>query len=153
MDDSEIRTIMAPLINGHILLPNSAVAEVVSFITLEPLDEAPEWLLGELTWNGWQVPVVCYEQLVNDSADHTVTPRARILIVKTLGESPQVNYIGLIIQGLPKLKTVSMDTLVEEVTGDLHETQFGRVKVGELHGVIPEIGQLTRVVEHAAYGR
>lgn len=152
MADREIRTIMAPLTEGHVLLPNSAVAEVLSYTPPEPIKKAPAWVLGELAWHGWQVPVISYEQMINVDKRSPVTSRTRILIIKTLGESTQVNYIGLLVQGLPRLKKVTATTLVEKQTDKLSETLFSEVSVDDLHGFIPEIGKLTRVVEQAAYG-
>ena len=35
-------------------------------------------------WAGWQVPVISYEQLIDETVDHISTARARILIIKTL---------------------------------------------------------------------
>jgi chemosensory pili system protein ChpC len=152
MPEQEIRSILAPLTGGHVLLPNSAVAEVLSFTAPEPIKQSPAWLLGELAWHGWQVPVICFEQLVNKKDRNSVTPRSRILVIKTLGESTQVNYIGLVIQGLPKLKTVTTANLVEVPSDDLPVTLFSRVSIGESQAVIPELGELTRAVEQAAYG-
>jgi chemosensory pili system protein ChpC len=152
MDNKEIRTIMAPLRNDHVLLPSSAVAEVLEFTQPEAFKHAPPWLLGELAWHGWQVPVICYEQLINESDGYTVTPKSRILIIKTLGESTQVNYIGLVIQGLPMLKKVSADTLLETQTDKLPKTLFSKVSIDDLQALIPELGNLTTTVEEAAYG-
>ena len=152
MDNRIIRCILAPLTDGYVLLPNTAVAELLSFTMPEPLKKAPRWVLGELVWNGWQVPVVSYEFLINDNDRKTVTAKARILIIKTLGESTQVNYIGLVIQGLPKLKKVSMDSLIENRNEDLPEAVFSQVSIDNLQAVIPELGILTRIVEQAAYG-
>ncbi len=152
MAEKEVRTIMAALAEGHVLMPNSAVAEVVAFTTLEPFKEGPTWLLGELAWRGWQVPVINYQRLIDDKAEDVVTAKARILIVKTLGESTQVNYIGLVIQGLPRLKTVTAATLIEQKTKKLPKALFSEVSIDDLPALIPELGYLTRIVEQAAYG-
>lgn len=152
MADKEIRTILAPLTNGHLLLPNSAVAEILAYTQPEPFRKAPNWLLGELAWHGWQVPIICFEQVVNGKSRSSVTPKSRILIIKTLGESTQVNYIGLLIQGLPSLKTVTAETLSETQTDELPDVLFSKVSIDELEAVIPELGELTLVVEQAAYG-
>jgi len=152
MAKKEIRTIMAPLIDSHVLLPNSAVAEVLGFTPPEPFKQSPSWLLGELAWHGWQVPIICFEQLITKNKRSSVTPKSRILIIKTLGESTQVNYIGLVIQGLPKLKKVTESSLVEQQVDDLPDTLFSKVSIDELEAVIPELGALTHIVEQAAYG-
>lgn len=151
MADKEIRTIIAPLIDGHMMLPNSAVAEVLAFTRPEPFKQGPAWLLGELAWQDWQVPVICFEQLIDNSNRTSVTPKARILVIKTLGESTQVNYIGLVIQGLPKLKKITASSLIEKQTENLPEVLFSKVSIDGLEAAIPELSSLTYIVEQAAY--
>jgi len=147
----EIRTIMAPLTNGYVVLPNSAVAEVLAYTVPEPFKASPIWLLGEIAWHGWQVPVISYEQLIDENAGHISTSRARILIIKTLGESTQVNYIGLVIQGLPKLKKVTAESLIEKQTEGLADTLFSEVLIESQVALIPDLASLTHTVEQAAY--
>ena len=152
MAAKEIRTIMAALSEGHVLLPNSAVAEVLDYTAPKPFKQGPAWLLGELAWRGWQVPVISYQRLIDDKAADAVTPKARILIIKTLAESTQVNYIGLVIQGLPHLKTITAESLIEQQTNKLPKALFSKVSIDSLTALIPELGYLTRIVERAAYG-
>ena len=151
MADKEIRTILAPLTNGNVLLPNSVVGEIMNFTSPEPFKHGPGWLLGEIAWRGWQVPVINFERLLNDHAGTSVTSKTRILIVKTLGESTQVNYIGLVIQGLPRLKKVNAETLIERQTDELADGVFSLVSVDDIQAFVPELGDLTRIVEMAAY--
>jgi chemosensory pili system protein ChpC len=151
MTDEVIRTILAPMTNGYVLLPNSVVGEILNFTSPEPFKQGPPWLLGEIAWRGWQVPVINYERLLKDSSDTKITSKSRILIVKTLGESTQVNYIGLLIQGLPRLKKVSAASLVEDKTDGLPTTVFSEVSIDDLQAVIPDLGELTRIIELAAY--
>jgi len=151
MVDKEIRTILAPLTDGYVMLPNSAVGEILTYTSPEPFKQGPPWLLGEIAWRGWQVPVINYERMITDKGVTTVTAKTRVLIVKTLGESTQVNYIGLVIQGLPRLKKVGESTLIEKEVDELPDTVFSMVTIDDLQAVIPELGDLTRTVELAAY--
>lgn len=151
MAGKEIRTIVAPLTNIHVMLPNGAVAEVLNYKSPKPFKKAPSWLLGEIAWHGWQVPVICYGQLVTEGSNNSITSKCRILIIKTLGESTQVHYIGLVIQGLPRLKKVTADTLVEKHNDEQSEAVFSEVSIDGLQAVIPELNSLTRIVEQAAY--
>lgn len=152
MASNEIRCIVAPLTYGHVLIPNIVVAELMDFTMPEPLRRAPDWILGELVWNGWQVPVISLEHLISDSSANTITAKARILIIKTLGESIQVNYIGLVIQGLPKLKKITADNLLEKLADELPESVFSEVSIDDMEAMIPELSNLTQMVEEAAYG-
>lgn len=151
MANKQIRTILAPLTDGYVMLPNSVVGEVLTYTSPEPFEQGPPWLLGEIAWHGWQVPIINYERMLEDNSDTTITAKTRVLIVKTLGESTQVNYIGLLIQGLPRLKKVSASTLVENQIDDLPDTVFSKVTIDDLHAVIPELSDLTRTIEIAAY--
>jgi len=123
----------------------------LNFTSPEPFKQGPPWLLGEIAWRGWQVPVINYERLLKDNSDTKITSKSRILIVKTLGESTQVNYIGLLIQGLPRLKKVSAASLVEDKKDGLPNTVFSEVSIDDLQAVIPDLGELTRIIELAAY--
>ena len=153
MAEPEIRTLLSPLTNGNILVPNSVVAEILEFSNPEPFKKAPVWLLGELEWHGWQVPIVSFLRLINPRSPDNVTKKSRILIIKTLGYSTQLNYIGLLIQGLPKIRAVSAETLIEEQMSVKSKSVFSKVMVGDLPALIPEISALTGLIEKAAYGK
>lgn len=153
MAQSEIRTLLTPLTTGNILLPNSVVAEIMEYTSPAPFKKAPAWLLGELAWHGWQVPVVSYLRIINKRSQDTVTKKSRILIIKTLGYSTQLNYIGLLIQGLPKIKTVSADTLIQDQQSAKSKSVFSKVQVDDQEAMIPEIAVLTGLIEKAAYGK
>ena len=150
MANEEIRTILAPLTNGYVMLPNSAVGEILEFTSPEPFKQGPAWLLGEVAWHHWQVPVINYEGMLKGSSTK-ITSKSRILIVKTLGESTQVNYIGLVIQDLPRLKKAGAETLIENELENLPDTVFSEVAIDGLEAIIPDLGDLTRIVELAAY--
>jgi hypothetical protein len=97
------------------------------------------------------VPVVDFERMINDSFNTKVTSKCRIVIVKTLGESTQVNYIGVLIQGLPRLKKITTTNLIEEKTEELPNAVFSEVSIGDMSAYIPDLCDLTRIVELAAY--
>jgi len=150
MANEEIRTILAPLTDSYVMLPNSAVGEILEYISPEPFKQGPAWLLGEIAWHGWQVPVINYERMLKGTRTK-ISSKSRILIIKTLGESTQVNYIGLVIQGLPRLKKARAETLVETELDKLPDTVFSEVAIDGLKAIIPDLGDLTRTVELAAY--
>ena len=143
---------MAPLTDGYMLLPSSVVAEVIEFTSPEPFKKAPPWLLGDIAWNGWQVPIISFLNLIEKTSRSVLSRKARILIIKTLGESNQVYYIGLVIQGLPRLKKVSSEILIEQETKKLPKGLFSKVSVEDEAAFIPELSELTLIVEETAYG-
>ena len=146
----ELRTLLAPISGSNILLPGSVVAEVVTFSELAAFAEAPEWLLGELEWSGWQIPVVHFSLLAHTSHDSSVSPRSRILVVKTMTESSSVLHVGFLISGMPRLKTLSIANLAE--TGsDTEPCVFSHVTVDEQPAVIPDLDELAKTIEASVY--
>ncbi|MEW8260599.1 MAG: chemotaxis protein CheW, partial [Candidatus Thiodiazotropha taylori] len=54
----EVRSVLIPLHERQILLPNATVAEVMGYQQPEYAgDELPEWFLGHLAWRGVMIPV------------------------------------------------------------------------------------------------
>jgi len=150
--DSEIRALIAPMPGGGVLLPGSMIAEVVNYNDPEPFHEGPEWLLGEVRWNGWQLPVANLGMLAGLSDDYSVPPRARVLVVKTLSTVASVLHVGLLTEGLPRLKNVTPDNL-EETEGATPEGIFSHVVVEDQAAVIPDLDALALTIEKAVYTR
>jgi chemosensory pili system protein ChpC len=108
----EVRSVLIPLQERQILLPNAAVAEVMGYQQPEYAgDELPEWFLGHLAWRGVMIPVVSFEGLLGDTV---VAPgyRGRILILNALGEHERLSHIGLAVHAIPSLVRVSADNIV-----------------------------------------
>jgi chemosensory pili system protein ChpC len=148
----EVRSLIAPISGGGILLPGSMIAEVVNYAEPEAFATGPEWLLGELRWNGWQIPVVNFALLAGLTPDDAVPDRARVLVVKTFSMSASILHIGMIIEGLPRLKSVTPANLVEK-EGQTPEGVFSHVQVEDQAAVIPDLDALALSIEKAVYNR
>jgi chemosensory pili system protein ChpC len=108
----EVRSVIIPLHERQILLPNASVAEVMSYQQPEYAgDELPEWFLGHLAWRGVMIPVVSYEGMLGEEI---VEPgyRGRILILNALGEHERLSHIGMAVHAIPSLVRVSADNVV-----------------------------------------
>ena len=146
----EIRALYAPVEGGGILLPGSVVAEVVEFTDPDPFKDAPDWLLGEIEWSGWQIPLINYAVLTDTGINTTITPRSRILIVKTLSGSTSITYIGFVINGLPRMINVSTGSLVETKIGSTTGA-FSHVTIDDRSATIPDLDEIAGVIEGVAY--
>ena len=147
----EIRVIVAPLSHGHVLLPGSVVAEIVSHTEPEPLKNTPAWMLGELQWKGWQVPVISYAGMMNKRTRDPVTDQTRILIFKTLSEQAPVPFIGMLIQGMPRMANLDQDTLKEPKRQNCPNGVFRKVLLDDDEAVIPDLDGISQLIETAAY--
>jgi len=135
-----------------LLLPTTVMEEVVDFEQPAAIDSAPPWLLGHVQWENRQVPVFSFTALINGSAVGAVTPRTKIMILKSLTDTGRVPYLGLLLGDLPHPITVRPDDLVE--TGDDKKALgvFKRVALDDREAIIPDLDRVTHLVTHAAFG-
>lgn len=150
----ELHCMKVPTDRETLLLPTSAMAEVVDFRKPLPMELAPPWLLGYIDWDNRQVPVFSFSALINGSAVGETSPRSKIMILKSLSDSGRVPYLGVLLSDLPHPVTIKAEDLEE--TGDEKKSLgvFSRVHIGDEDGdvIIPDLDRLTHLVTHAVFG-
>ncbi len=97
-----LHCLLIPLQGVKILLPNTAVAEVIAYVTPESVENAPDWLLGNIIWRDEKVPLLSFELLVGEQ-ERSVQ---RIAVLNTLNGNPDLPYMALSIQGIPQLRLI-----------------------------------------------
>jgi len=151
MAESEIRSVLVPISEAELLLPNASIAEIVGYTRPAPIENAPEWLIGNVLWHGWQVPVVAFNVLIEQQDDEPVEG-AKICVIKSLIENDRMPYIGLLAQGFPRLVTVTEDALTEVPISSTHIAIAGKVIIGDREAWLPDLDRLGQLVAHAAFG-
>lgn len=150
-EQAVIRSILAPLARGEIVVPSSVVAEVIEYTNPTPYEHGPGWLLGELEWNGWQVPIISFAMLAGTAERDPSSASSRILVIKTLTEEVSLYYVGILIRGLPKMKKLS-ETDIEPIDGETASpVVFCRAKVDGREVMLPELNALTLSISNAMY--
>ena len=96
--------------------------------------------------------MVNFAQLAGTSSDASVPARSRVLVVKTLSSMASVLHVGLIIEGLPKLRTLTPEQL-EEREGTKPDGVFSHVEIEQQGAVIPDLDALALSIEKAVYTR
>ncbi|MCO7225249.1 chemotaxis protein CheW [Pleionea sp. CnH1-48] len=143
---NEVYSLMIPIVDQSILLPNSTVAEIVPFGDVERLnDVGPEWYIGHLNWRNMKVPLVSVD-ILNGGEDPQANKRSRVAVVNTIGDSEELPYIAIIVQGIPRLTHVTRPaiSLVEEV--ELGIADKARVKIGSIQATIPDLEKLEELI-------
>ncbi|HEY0197132.1 MAG TPA: chemotaxis protein CheW [Rhodanobacter sp.] len=107
----EIRCVLVPVGNLRLLLPNATIAEVVTQSAPEPVANAPEWLLGRISWRGWRVPLVSFTQLAGTEPGDSESS-VRVAVLKALGGNPAMPFIAVLTQGFPRLATLNAELII-----------------------------------------
>jgi chemosensory pili system protein ChpC len=137
------RSLYAVLISlreDALLLPNTAVAEVVATAALKPQADAPPWFAGWLRWEEFEVPVIDFERL--NRGGHAEAPhRARIVVVHSMGEHLEPPIMGLLGSGYPHLVTLNQVALqpVALRENDQDALVLGRAALGHTQAAIPDL--------------
>jgi len=144
----EIRGVMLPVTGGRVLVPNTTMAEVITFAHPSPVDGAPSWLLGRLAWRGWGLPVLAFSALAGTTADES-TENARVAILKALSGHARLPYFGVLTQGFPRLTLIAEDMLLpDENAGALPVGVREQVLVHDEPAWIPDLAAVeNRIVE------
>jgi chemosensory pili system protein ChpC len=115
-ETNELYSLLIPLRSERILVPRMCVAEVIAFADTEKRDDenAPDWLLGSVEWNGRSVPVISLDPASASTADESTGrrgSRSRIVIFHTISKALKSGFYGVLTQGFPQLVRVNRDVL------------------------------------------
>ena len=106
---SVLGSVLIPLHQKSLLLPNISMAELIAFKKPVPSEKTPDWHLGSLSWRGISIPLISFEVL-NGGAVNSDFSQARIAIFNNVGVSEKLPFFGVVTQGIPRsLKLVSTD--------------------------------------------
>lgn len=151
MPETEIRSVLLPVTEAELLVPNASIAELVAYSAPTPIDQAPDWLLGNVLWHGWQVPVVAFGVLTEAQQVEPVEG-AKICVTKSLIENDRMPYIGILAQGFPRLVTVTEAALTEVPGSSGHIAVAGKAIIGGREAWVPDLDRIGQLVAHAAFG-
>ena len=100
-----VHCLLLPLHMDLALLPNAAVAEVIPYSEPLAIEDAPEWLIGYITWRERRIPLVMFEAASDGDAGR-IHKSCRIAVLNTLNGNNELPYIAIVMQGLPSLQVV-----------------------------------------------
>ena len=143
----EVRGVLLPLRSGQLLLPNVSVSEVIGFRQPDsPPDDAPDWLLGVMSWHQRLVPLVSFDVLVGSPSEE-IGNRARIAICNTLNGNPQRPYIGILLRSIPHLVRVTEEFIAPlGEPGDGGDMVKQQVRISGQEAWIPDLDALEQAL-------
>jgi chemosensory pili system protein ChpC len=137
----ELYAVLIALPGDTLLLPNAAVAEVVSAERMESADPgAPRWLAGRLMYNNRRLPVVRFEVL-NGGVSTEDTRRTRLTVLHAITDRLGAGQYAIVCQGYPHLVTLNRAALRKEsnLSTDKEEMILSRVSIANTSALIPNL--------------
>ena len=122
MSDSidELYGLLVPLTDERLLVPRSCVAEVIAWTQPTPMQGAPAWYLGTVSWNGRAIPVISFEGTLGRAIPHG-SGRTRIVVFHCLASRLTAGSFGLLTQGFPQLVRLNPEVVKADPTRSFPE--------------------------------
>lgn len=107
---NEIRAVLIPIeTDRKLLLPNAMVAEVMAMRSIDKDAGQEEWILGTVSWRGWDIPLIDFGLLTGYQNDQDVSLAStdNIAVLKCINHPEKIPYFAVLSRGIPKLQLVS----------------------------------------------
>lgn len=146
----EVRGVLIQIVGAQVLLPNASTVEVMSYAEPDPVENAPDWMLGRIRWRGWRVPMIAYSRMVGVGSESS-TIGTKVVMLKALGGDPKLPYFGLLAQGFPRLVTIGRESLIVDTAEDetLPESVRTRVMFNDAPALVPDLDAIERMISDA----
>jgi chemosensory pili system protein ChpC len=140
MKADELYAVLMAVHDDTLLLPNSAVAEVLARDALQPSSGGPGWLAGWCDWNSRRVPAIRFE-LLNGGTRGGDPRRERIVVLHSLGRAVPGGCIALVAVGYPHLVTLNRTAMHPMAldTTDRDALVLARVRIASQVVLIPDL--------------
>jgi chemosensory pili system protein ChpC len=132
---SNLTGLLLPLADRNLILPNVAVAELIDYQQGTFDLDSPPWFLGLVTWRDRKIPLLSFESACGQKV--VIGERARIVILNALGGRPELKFIGLLVQGIPR--SYKLDSQLSYVDVPLCGLEQAAVQVGEQVAKVPDL--------------
>ena len=143
----ELYSLLVPLSEDRLIVPRACVVEVVRFSKPDQEPGAHNWMLGNVSWNGRELPVVSFEGTLGKAVP-AATGRTRIVVFYAITGQLKGGYFGVLTQGFPQLVRVNKDVLQLNATQGWPETApvLCRVKMINEFPLIPDLERLENML-------
>lgn len=108
--DEELYSLLVPLVEERLIVPRACVAEVVRYSPPVQAAGRQSWLLGNIGWNGRDLPVVAFEGTIGKDVP-APTGRTRVVVFNAITGGLRTGFFGILTQGFPQLVRVNEDVL------------------------------------------
>ena len=148
MAREDVYAVLVSLTSDTLLLPNAAVAEVISAEKMDPPPPgAPAWFAGKASYNNRQLSVVRFETL-NGSTPGEDTRRTRLAVIQPLTGQLRTGQYAIVCQGYPHLVTLNRTALRKEalVSSDNEDLVLTRVSIANTNALVPNLEQIEKLL-------
>lgn len=145
--EEELYSLLVPLVDERLIVPRACVAEVVRYTPPVQQDGNQNWMLGSISWNGRDLPVIAFEGAIGKDVP-APTGRTRVVVFYSSTGGVRSGFFGVLTQGFPQLVRVNEEVLQLEATDGWPDGApiLCRVKMINEFPLIPNLEMLEEMI-------
>jgi len=137
--------LMVPLSDRTLLVPNVAVAELLPYRAPQATPGMPAWMLGQIAWRDLRLPLLSFEAA--SGGESQITSNTRVAVINALGGRPEVKFLALLVQGIPR--SIKLESNLARANVQLAPLELDAVSIGEAVLKIPDLIGLEQLLADA----
>jgi chemosensory pili system protein ChpC len=144
-----LHALRLPLNGKSLVVPHSAIVEIVKYQKVEPLLGSKPYVIGSFTWRNIKLPLFSFEILIGShskiSKDVHVAVFNRLHHDKNTASTTNENFFAILLQNLPHPVVLTPD--LERVNHFLGDYELDYVLIEGQEAIIPNIQAISELAE------
>ena len=136
-NQSKVACVLMPFQEFQLLLPNTAIAEILPPQILDPSNDLNPHVSGEFVWHTRRIKVCNLEAYASNSN------RSNLIILRIPSISGNADYLGLLSRNIPHFVQASSDSLEQDLQPlATHQIALSYVSINGQSAIIPDLSLL-----------
>ena len=138
-----VSCLMASLSDRKLLLPLTAVAEVINTISMPESGNDKTDLYGWIRWRDQKIPLICLESAMGGERPQLKLEN-RMAVLNAIGDAAGLGFYAILLQALPNPVQVSAESIRSE--GEAGKLVLSEALVGDDRVSVPDLLKVEKVV-------
>ena len=139
-----VSCLVAALADRQVLLPITAVAEVINTVTMPESGNDKTDLYGWISWRNQRVPLISLESAMGGQRPQLKLEN-RMAVLNAVGEAAGMGFYAILLQSLPRPVQVNADIMREEKATSA-KLVLAEATVGEDRVTVPDLLAIEKLV-------
>lgn len=146
MTDERVKCLLLSMTGPAVIVPNAAVAELITQNTVTSVEGAPDWLIGRGSWRGLDIPLIAFDRMCGER-EEPPPGSGRFVVLFGLEQEGAPAFYGIRIDRLPRSETIDREGLIAAGEPE-HASEFVamRARLGDRDCLIPDFDALGRAL-------
>ena len=146
--EEQIKCVLLSVNEDQLILPKTAVAEVVPIRNIINVANKPNWMLGYLDWRGNSIPLVSIEAMGGVRMPSLASGNVKAAVVYVISEDTKFNFMSFLVQGSPKVINLKPASIVSDDVESNHPVIEEKVLMHGEKASILDLMKLESIIKY-----